>query len=69
MLSKNTFLLLLGILFSLGALVHLYRLIFGFSVVIEGWIAPQWMSGIAVVIALYLAINAFKLRRNANGQN
>lgn len=38
------------VLFSLIFLVHLYRLIFYFSVQVSGWEVPIWLNIIAVVI-------------------
>lgn len=48
--------------FSLIALLHALRLVYGWSAVIAGWEVPMWLSGLAVILAGYLAYSAFKLR-------
>ncbi|MDP3142787.1 MAG: hypothetical protein Q8N14_02420 [Candidatus Omnitrophota bacterium] len=50
------------VVFSLIALLHVLRLVYGWSAVIAGWEVPMWMSGAAVVFFAYLAYSAFKLR-------
>lgn len=50
------------IVFLLIALLHALRLVYGWSAVIGGWEVPMWLSGLAVVLAGYLAYSAFKLR-------
>lgn len=50
------------IVFSLVALLHALRLVYGWSAVIGGWEVPMWFSYPAVVLAGYLAYSAFKLR-------
>ncbi len=48
--------------FSLIALLHAMRLVYGWSAVIGGLEVPMWLSGLAVILAGYLAYSAFKLR-------
>ena len=50
------------VVFSLIALLQALRLAYGWSAVIAGWEVPMWLSGLAVVLAGYLAYSAFKLR-------
>lgn len=50
------------IIFSLMALLHALRLIYGWSAVIGGFEIPMWLSGLAIIIAAYLAYSAFRLR-------
>jgi len=50
------------IVFALIALIHLYRLIRPFEVIVHGWIVPQWVSIAGLVVAGTLA---FMLRREA----
>lgn len=50
------------IAFSLIALLHTLRLIYGWNTVIGGFEVPMWLSGVAVVLAGYLSYSAFKLR-------
>ena len=42
--------------FSLIALVHLYRLIRPFEVVVDGAAVPQWASIVGLVVAAGLAL-------------
>lgn len=55
---------LAAIVFALIALVHLYRLIWPFEVVVHGMIVPQWVSIAGLVVAGTLA---FMLRRESRG--
>ena len=50
------------IVFSLIAILHALRLVYGWNAVIGGWEVPMWMSYLAVVFFVYLTYNAFKLR-------
>jgi hypothetical protein len=43
-------------IFALIALVHLYRLIWGFEVVVGGTPVPQWVSLPSLIIAAGLAL-------------
>lgn len=51
-----------AIVFALIALIHLYRLIWPFDVVVHGMIVPQWVSIAGLVVAGTLA---FMLHREA----
>jgi uncharacterized membrane protein len=53
---------LAAIVFALIALIHLYRLIRPFEVVVHGMIVPQWVSIAGLVVAGTLA---FMLRRES----
>jgi hypothetical protein len=52
-----------GLLFSLVALAHLSRLIYGMSVQIEGLSVPMFASWIGFVIPACLAFWAFRIVR------
>ena len=52
-----------GVLFSLVALAHLLRLIFGMSVQIEGFAVPMFASWIGFIIPACLAVWAFQIVR------
>jgi hypothetical protein len=54
-----------GVLFSLVALAHLLRLIYGMTVQIEGFTVPMFASWIGFVIPTCLAFWAFRLVRAA----
>lgn len=61
-MSKNGYLLLVGIIFLLAGLIHFSRLIAGWPVEIDAWSVPRWVSLFATAIPLYLAWAAFHLR-------
>lgn len=63
-MNQKTFSLTVGVLFLIFALVHLVRVAFGFSVVVDGFSIPRWASGIAVVISGYLAYEGLRRARN-----
>jgi len=44
------------VLFALIAVVHLFRLIWGFEVVVSGIVVPQWVSLPGVIVAAGLAV-------------
>ena len=44
------------LIFALIALVHLYRLIDGFEVVVAGSAVPQWVSVVGFVLGAVLAM-------------
>ncbi len=54
-----------GWIFAIIALVHLARTIYGWSAVVNGWQVPLWVSWIAIIVAGYLAYNAFRLGKRA----
>lgn len=61
MLPK-TFFFVSGVIFAVVALLHVVRLVAGWEGMIAGVTIPMWASGIAVVVASYLAYEGFRLR-------
>jgi hypothetical protein len=51
------------IIFALVALVHLFRLIWGFEVVVGGTMLPQWVSLPSLIVAAGLAIMLWRESR------
>jgi len=49
--------------FSLIALGHAIRLLFGWHITVENIVVPVWISWIGLVIATYLAYQGFRLSR------
>jgi hypothetical protein len=47
---------LAAVFLALVALVHLYRLVRGLEVVVQGHVLPQWISIVALVVAGGLSI-------------
>ncbi|MEK7175407.1 MAG: hypothetical protein AAB693_01215 [Patescibacteria group bacterium] len=63
-MNIKKYLLTLEILFDLIALAHLLRFIFGWEVVIQGFVVPSWVSLVVFIVMLLLARQAFKLRKD-----
>ena len=62
-MKQKTFTLTAGVVFSIIAVLHLLRLLFGWEATIGGWNVPLWISCVAIAVSGYLAYTAFKLRR------
>ena len=62
-MSQRTFALVAGVVFGLVALVHVLRIVLGWSVVIQDLSVLMWPSGLAVVVFGYLAYEGFRLAR------
>jgi uncharacterized membrane protein YkgB len=50
-MNQKSFSLIAGIIFTIIALLHLLRIVYGWTAVIGGWIVPEWISWVALVIA------------------
>ena len=61
-MTKKNFLTLVGGIFLVVAILHGARLVFHWEAVLAGWQVPQWVSGVGVVVAGWLALTAFKLK-------
>ncbi len=62
-LNQKTYLQVTGLLLTVGAIVHLLRVLLGWPASIAGWDVPVWLSLVAVVVAGYLAYSAYKLMK------
>ena len=62
-MTQRTFFLIAAAVFSLIALGHAIRLLFGWQVTIGHVVVPLWVSWIGLAIAGYLAYEGFKLTR------
>ena len=49
--------------FALVALLHVFRLVFGWEVTFQGSVVPMWVSGLGVVIAGGLAVMLWRESR------
>jgi len=47
---------LASIIFAVVALLHALRLIYGWEVIINGWMVPMWVSVIGFIVPAILAI-------------
>jgi protein-S-isoprenylcysteine O-methyltransferase Ste14 len=52
-----------AIVFAIMALVHLYRLIHPFDLVVGDWSAPQWVSIVGLLVAGILSIKQWRESR------
>ena len=43
-MNQRSFSLLAGVIFTIIALLHLLRIIYGWDPVVEGWTVPKWIS-------------------------
>ena len=49
--------------FALVALLHVFRLVFGWEVTFQGSVVPMWVSGLGAVIAGGLAVMLWRESR------
>jgi hypothetical protein len=64
-MTHKTFSLVAGVIFLLIALGHLSRLVFKWSLLLEGWAVPFWVSGVALLVFAYLAYQGFRLAKKS----
>jgi len=60
-LGKNIITNLAGVLLLLIASLHLVRAIKGWDATIGEWVVPMWLSWVAVIFAIYIAVQMFKM--------
>lgn len=60
-MDQRTFNGVAGIIFLLVAVLHALRVLYDWGALIGGWSVPMWASWIAIVIAGYLAVSAYRL--------
>jgi hypothetical protein len=59
-MGHRAFSLVAGLVFLIVAIAHLCRVLLGWTVLVNGWTVPIWMSVVAVVVAGFLAFEAIK---------
>lgn len=64
-MSQRSFPLITGAIFTLIALLHLLRIVFGWEAIIGGWVLPAWVSWAALPVAGYLAYEGFRLGKGS----
>ena len=64
-MSRRAYLLVSAAIFCLVALLHLGRIVFGWSAVIGGWNIPMWLSWVGLIVAGALAYFGFSLARQS----
>lgn len=60
---EKMYIKLTGTIFSIVAILHLLRLIFGWEVIMGNWQIPIWVSFVGVGVSGFLAYIAFKLSK------
>jgi hypothetical protein len=50
-MTEKMFATIAAVIFALVALLHLLRLVMGWSVVIDSWMVPMWVSWVGLVVA------------------
>jgi len=60
-MSRRAYLLITAVIFSLVALLHLVRIIFGWNAMLGSWSAPMWLSWVALIVTGALAYFGFSL--------
>jgi len=50
-MTEKTFATIAAVIFALVALLHLLRLVMGWSVVIDSWTVPMWVTWVGLVVA------------------
>jgi len=62
-MKQGAFVLVTSSILALIALLHALRLIYGWNVTIGEWTVPVWVSAVGFLIAGYLALQGFLLKR------
>jgi len=60
---KKPFAAIAAVIFVLMALVHVFRLAFGWEITIQGSVVPMWVSALGTVIAGGLAVMLWRESR------
>lgn len=68
MTSRN-YCLVSGGLFSLVALAHLLRILYGMPIVVDEYLVPMWVSWLGLVVPAALASWAFRSSSTRNRSN
>lgn len=63
-MSRKSYALTVGLIFLIIAVLHLLRIISGWGAVIGGWVVPEWVSWMALIIAGFLAFHGLRLSRS-----
>ncbi len=61
-MSHKTYMSLVGVIFLIIVVVHLLRVVGGWSIVINNWSVPVWVSWIGLLAGGFLSFKAFKLQ-------
>jgi hypothetical protein len=64
-MSEKMFVTIAAVIFGLVALLHLLRLVMGWSIIIEAWTVPMWFSWIGLVVPGALSYFGMRLARRS----
>jgi len=59
-MTERTFATIAAVIFALVALFHLLRIVMGWSVVIDSWTVPMWVSALGLVVGAVLSYHGAK---------
>ena len=65
-MSPKGYFIVTGIFFLVIAILHLFRIILGWTPVVEGWVVPMWLSWVALVVAGWLGYEGLRLGGKAD---
>ena len=60
-MTEKTFSTLAAAIFEVVAVLHLVRILIGWSIVVDGWTVPMWVSWVGLIIAGALSYYGAKL--------
>lgn len=60
-LRERTYLMVVGIVFTVIAAAHLVRVFLGSDITLIDWTVPLWLSWLGTVVTAYLAYMSFRL--------
>ena len=64
MTRTRPFTLIAAIIFGIMALLHIYRLVTDFQVVLGSHVMPQWLSIVGILVTGILSIGLFRESRS-----
>lgn len=62
-MNHKTYTSVTMVIFTIVALLHVARIVWGFDLTIGTWSAPLWLSWIGAIVAAFLAYTAYKFQR------
>ena len=55
-----------GVLFSLVAIIHLLRIVYGMSIQVDGYVIPMFVSWVGLIVTVCLAFWAFRINLDSH---
>lgn len=66
-MAYRSYCIISGVFFSLVALAHLLRIIYGLSIQVDEYIVPMLVSWLGLALPAGLAVWAFRISRESSG--